>query len=76
MPSAVNKQNAKTGLAWLSSPVRRWGQISDGVQSFMADKGYGRLRWCTAEELQKGAGVVSTVAGLQCVDPARRGVPG
>jgi len=66
--SDVNKQNAKTGLAWFASPVRRWGQIGDAVQSCMADKGYGRLRWCTPEELRSGNGV-ATAAGLKCEEP-------
>jgi hypothetical protein len=68
----VNKRNAKTGLAWLSSPVRRWGQISDGVDACMAGKGYGRLRWCTEDELRGGkttGKVVVTASGLQCSDP-------
>lgn len=77
-PSAVNKQNAKTGLAWLASPIRRWGQIEDGISMCMADKGYGRVRWCTADELRGGTRTtdrVVTSAGIQCVDPAgpRRG---
>jgi hypothetical protein len=40
--TAVNQRNAKTGPAWLLSPVRRWGQIRDEVQTCMAGKGYGR----------------------------------
>jgi hypothetical protein len=39
----VNKRNAKTGLAWFSSPVRRWGQKRDEVRNCMAGKGYGRV---------------------------------
>ncbi len=68
----VNQHNAKTGLAWFSSPVRRWSQISDATQSCMADHGYGRLRWCTAEELQSGnrqGNVIVTSSGVQCSDP-------
>ncbi|GAC1477627.1 MAG: hypothetical protein NVS2B11_00410 [Acetobacteraceae bacterium] len=71
----VNKRNAKTGLAWLASPVRRWGQISDGMDACMADKGYGRLRWCTADELRggtKSGAVIVTASGLQCSDPPSR----
>lgn len=70
--SAVDKTNAKTGLAWFSSPVRRWGQISDATQSCMAGKGYGRLRWCTADELRSGnrqGNLVVTSTGVQCSDP-------
>lgn len=70
--TAVNRQNAKTGLAWLSSPFRRWGQISDATQSCMAGHGYGRLRWCTADELRSGdrqGNVIVTSSGVQCSDP-------
>jgi hypothetical protein len=69
---AVNKRNAKTGPAWFSSPVRRWGQIQDGVQVCMAGKGYGSVRWCTADELRtaaKSGAVMVTSAGVQCVVP-------
>lgn len=68
----VNLRNAKTGLAWFSSPVRRWSQISDSTQSCMADHGYGRLRWCTADELRSGdrqGNVIVTSSGVQCSDP-------
>lgn len=68
----VNQHNAKTGLAWFSSPVRRWSQISDATQSCMASRGYGRLRWCTAEELRSGdrqGNVIVTSSGVQCSDP-------
>jgi len=68
----VNARNAKTGLAWFSSPVRRWGQIEDGVQACMAGKGYGRLRWCSEDELRTGAKsgtVVVTAAGIRCSEP-------
>lgn len=70
--SEVNQRNAKTGLAWFSSPVRRWSQISDATQSCMAGHGYGRLRWCTAEELRSGdrqGNVIVTSSGVQCSDP-------
>lgn len=70
--AAVNQRNAKTGLAWFSSPVRRWSQISDATQSCMAGHGYGRLRWCTADELRDGnrqGDVVVTSSGVQCSDP-------
>jgi len=40
--SEVNKRNAKRFFAWVSSPVRRWGQISDAVEACMAGKGYRR----------------------------------
>ena len=68
----VNKQNAKRALDWFASGVRRWGQISDATQACMVGKGYGRLRWCTADELKSGtraAGVVVTSSGVQCTDP-------
>ena len=68
----VNQRNAKTGLAWLSSPVRRWSQIGDATQSCMANHGYGQLRWCTADELRSGnrqGNVVVTSSGVQCSDP-------
>jgi hypothetical protein len=70
--TAVNRQNAKTGLAWFSSPFRRWGQISDATQSCMAGHGYGRLRWCTADELRSGdrqGNIIVTSSGVQCSDP-------
>lgn len=70
--SDVNKRNAKRALDWFSSPVRRWGQIGDATQSCMATKGYGRLRWCTADELKSGTrsgSVVVTSSGLQCTEP-------
>ena len=37
---AVNKRNAKTGLAWLSSPVRRPFQIREAIRSCVREKGY------------------------------------
>ena len=40
--SEVNKRNAKKFFAWISSPIRRWGQISDAVEACMAGKGYRR----------------------------------
>ena len=70
--TGVNQRNAKTGLAWFSSPVRRWGQIDDAVQGCMAGKGYGQLRWCSAEEQRAGTrsgNVVVTASGLRCSDP-------
>ncbi len=72
----VNKRNAKTGLAWFASPVRRWGQIGDATEACMTGKGYGRLRWCTADELRSGAragNVVVTASGVQCSDPPQAG---
>lgn len=71
VPHQVNQQNAKTGLRWFASPVRRWSQISDGVQSCMAGKGYGRTRSCTDEEIRQGGrdgSLVATAAGLRCTD--------
>jgi hypothetical protein len=71
----VNKASAKTGLAWLTSPVRRWGQISDTTQACMASKGYGRVRWCTPEELRSGnhqGNMIVTSSGVQCSDPPTR----
>ena len=71
--SDVNKRNAKTGLAWLASPVRRWGQIGDATGACMEAKGYGQVRWCTADELRTGGGnQVVTSTGVQCSDPPRR----
>ena len=70
--SAVDRQNAKTGLAWLASPVRRWSQIGDGVSACMAKKGYGRTRACTPEELRQGnrtPSLVVTASGIECADP-------
>jgi hypothetical protein len=68
----VNKQNSKRALDWFSSPVRRWGQIREAEQSCMVGKGYGDLRWCTADELKGGkrsGSVIVTSAGVQCTDP-------
>lgn len=70
--TSVNKQNAKTGLAWVSAPVRRWGQIGRATQACMEAKGYGRVRWCTQEELRGAArsgNATVTAAGLQCTEP-------
>ncbi len=70
--TAVNAHNAKTGPAWFASPFRRWSQIADATQSCMAGKGYGRLRWCTADELAGGTrsgNLVVTSSGVQCADP-------
>lgn len=70
--STVNKANAKTGLAWFSSPVRRWSQIADATQACMGEKGYGRVRWCTADELHSGSrqgNMIVTASGVQCSDP-------
>jgi hypothetical protein len=38
--SEVNFRNSKTGLAWIASPVRRWGQIKEATQVCMTKKGY------------------------------------
>lgn len=68
--AAVNARNAKTGLSWFASPVTRWSQIDDRVSACMADKGYGRTRTCTAEELRTGGGNRTvTAAGVRCSDP-------
>ncbi len=70
----IDKRNAKTGLAWFASPVRRWGQIGDATGACMDGKGYGRVRWCTADELRTGGGhQVVTSNGVQCSDKPRRG---
>ena len=37
---AVNKRNAKTGLDWFSSPVRRPFQIREAIRSCVKSKGY------------------------------------
>lgn len=74
VPSAVNRRNAKTGLAWFASPVTRWSQIGDGLNECMAGKGWGRVRTCTAEELRQGnrtSSLMVTPSGVQCADPAR-----
>ena len=74
--TSVNARNAKTGLMWFASPVTRWSAISEATGSCMAKKGYGQVRWCTADELKNGARGVETIvtaAGLQCVAPGSRG---
>ena len=40
VPAAVNARNAKTGLGWFSSPVRRPFQIRAGMRTCMAGKGH------------------------------------
>ena len=68
----VNQRNAKTGLAWMASPVRRWSQIGDATAACMDGKGFGRVRWCTPEELRNGNrqnGLIVTASGIQCSDP-------
>jgi len=73
VPGAVNKHNAKTGLDWFTSPVRRWGQIDDGMSACMAAKGWGRSRACTAEELRAGSAARNLTvgrSGIACTDPA------
>ena len=70
--AAIGKQNAKRALAWIASPVRRWGQISEATGSCMAGKGYGQLRWCRDDELaaaRRSGNVVVTATGVQCVEP-------
>ncbi len=37
---AVNKHNAKSGLDWFSSPVRRPFQIREAIRSCVRAKGY------------------------------------
>ncbi len=69
---AVNTQTVKRFLGWVASPVTRWGRIDSAEESCMAGKGYGRLRWCTDEELRNGTksgGVVVTSTGVHCSDP-------
>lgn len=74
VPGAVNKRNAKTGLAWFASPITRWGQIDDGMNACMAEKGWGRVRACTQDELRAGnrtGSLVVTARGVQCADPGK-----
>ena len=69
--TGVDKQNAKRALTWFASSVRRWGQVADATEMCMAGKGYGGLRWCTADELKSGtrsSGAVVTSSGVQCID--------
>lgn len=40
VPAAVDTRNAKTGLAWLGSPVRRPFQVRAGMRECMAGKGH------------------------------------
>ena len=70
--ATVDKTNAKTGLAWMSSPVLRWSEIGDATGACMDSKGYGRVRWCTSDELRSGThqnGMIVTASGVQCSDP-------
>lgn len=76
VPDAVNKRNAKTGLAWMASPFTRWGQLDDGMNACMAAKGWGRVRACTPDELRAGnraGSLVVTARGVQCADPGKPG---
>ncbi|MDP9095810.1 MAG: hypothetical protein M3N26_04505, partial [Pseudomonadota bacterium] len=69
----VNAHNAKTGLDWFASPVRRWTQIGTATAACMAARGHGQTRWCTADELRSGVGhPVVTSSGVQCSDPPKR----
>ncbi len=38
--ASVDKQNVKTGLAWISSPVRRPFQVRRAIRACLIDKGY------------------------------------
>ena len=38
--TAVDRENAKTALAWVASPVRRPGQVRAGLRACLADRGY------------------------------------
>lgn len=72
---AVNKRNAKTGLAWMASGVTRWSEIDGGVAACMEQKGWGRERACTEAERVGGnrtRSLVVTAQGVRCVDPGRR----
>ena len=75
VPGAVNKRNAKTGLAWFASPITRWGDIAEGMNACMAGKGWGRTRTCTPAELAAGSrtpGLLVTATGIRCSDPGTR----
>ena len=38
--AAVDRENAKTALAWVASPVRRPGQLRAGLRACLTEKGY------------------------------------
>ena len=38
--TTVDRQNAKTALAWVASPVLRPGQVRVGLRACLADRGY------------------------------------
>ena len=72
VPDAVDKRNAKTGLAWFGGPATRWGQIDVAMNACMGAKGWGQIRACTADELRTGAPTrVVTRQGVRCADPAK-----
>lgn len=72
VPDAVDKRNAKTGLAWMTGGITRWSQIGDGKGACMAGKGWGLTRTCTAEELRTGGGNRTVgPSGIRCADPAK-----
>ena len=74
VPDAIDKRNAKTGLAWMAGGVTRWPAIDNGIKSCMDQHGWGHVRACTPEELALGnraPGLVVTAAGLRCSDPGK-----
>ena len=74
VPDAVDARNAKTGLRWMASGVTRWTEIDTGIDACMADKGWGRTRACTPEELRTGGGNRTvTTRGIECADAGKAG---
>lgn len=74
VPEAVDKHNAKTGLAWMTGGLTRWSAIDSGVDACMGGHGWGHVRACTAEELRNGnrtQSLVVTARGIRCSDPNR-----
>ena len=72
VPDAVDRHNAKTGLAWMAGGITRWSAIDTGMNACMAGKGWGHLRPCTPDELHHGnttPGLTVTAAGIRCSAP-------
>ena len=71
---AVDRQNAKTGLAWMAGPFTRWSRIDSQLDACLGSQGFARTRACTPEELRLGnraPNLTVTAAGIRCTDPGR-----
>jgi hypothetical protein len=72
VPDAVDRNNAKKGLTWLAGALTRWPRIDAAMDKCMADKGWGHVRACTADELRTHTGNKTvTRDGIRCSDPGK-----